>query len=358
MDTGQNRVLPAKKEKGKMIGKNSEIVFYTTDDGRVDLEIKLDHENETIWLTQLQMADLFDTSPQNITQHIKSVYDEQELAREATCKDFLQVQREGSRTVERSVTCYNLKTILAVGYRVRSKRGVQFRKWATEHLNEYLVKGFLMDDKRLKNPDGGWDRFDDLLERIRDIRASEKRFYQKVRDLFSQTSVDYDKRSEEARTFFASVQNKLIFAETGKTAAELIVKRAEGNKPNMGLTAFEGDRVRKRDIGIAKNYLSHEELTNLNRLVTMFLDFAEDRTKMRKEITMREWIKQTDKFLDFHDRNLLQNSGSRSRKQMEEHVMCEFEKFESNRKREELLSSEKEYVEDLEKAVKELEKKQ
>ena len=340
-----------------MIGKNSEIIFYTTDDGRVGLEIKLDRENETIWLSQGQMAELFDTGPQNITQHIKSIYREQELAKEATCKDFLQVQREGSRTVERSVTCYNLKVILAVGYRVRSRRGIQFRRWATEHLNEYLVKGFLMDDKRLKNPDGSWDRFDELLERIRDIRASEKRFYQKVRDLFSQTSVDYDKRSDEARTFFASVQNKLIFAETGKTTAELIVKRVDGNKPNMGLTAFEGDRVRKRDVGIAKNYLSREELINLNRLVTMFLDFAEDKVRMREEITMKEWIKQTNKFLDFHDRNLLQNSGSKSRKQMEEHVMCEFEKFESNRKREDLVNSEKEYIKDLEKMVKELEKK-
>ena len=340
-----------------MIGKNSEIIFYTTDDGRVGLEIKLDRENETIWLTQLQMAELFDIGVNTVSHHISGIYEVGELEENQTIRYYRIVQREGKNEVEREIVHYNLKTILAVGYRVRSRRGIQFRRWATEHLNEYLVKGFLMDDKRLKNPDGGWDRFDELLERIRDIRASEKRFYQKVRDLFSQTSVDYDKRSDEARTFFASVQNKLIFAETGKTAAELIVKRADGNKPNMGLTAFEGDRVRKRDIGIAKNYLSREELINLNRLVTMFLDFAEDKVRMREEITMKEWIKQTNKFLDFHDRNSLQDSGSKSRRQMEDHVIREFEKFESNRKREELVSSEKEYIEDLEKVVKVLEKK-
>ena len=282
-----------------MINENSEIIFYTTDDDKVEVEIRLDREGQTIWLSQGQMAELFDTTPQNITQHIKSIYSEQELFQGATCKDFLQVQQEGPRTVERSVTCYNLKVILAIGYRVRSKRGVQFRKWATEHLNEYLVKGFLMDDKRLKNPDASWDYFDEVLERIRDIRSSEKRFYQKIKDLFRQTSVNYDKSSEEARNFFANAQNKLIFAETGKTAAELIMERADGDKANMGLTVFKGNKVRRQDIAIAKNYLSSEELTGLNRLVAMFLDFAEDRAKMRREITMKEWIEQTNKFLSF-----------------------------------------------------------
>ena len=287
------------------MSENSEILLYRTDDGQVEIEIKLDHESQTIWLSQAQIAELFDTTPQNITQHVKTIYAEEELLPEATCKDFLQVRREGQRSVERDVAHYNLKVILAVGYRVRSQRGTQFRKWATEHLNEYLVKGFLMNDKRLKNPDGAWDYFDELLERIRDIRSSEKRFYQKVRDLFSQTSVDYDKRSEQARKFFASVQNKLIFAETGQTAAELIIGRADSNKPNMGLTAFEGSRVRKQDTTIAKNYLSKEELVNLNQLVTSFLDFAEDRAKKRKEITMDEWINQTNKFLILYERNLL-----------------------------------------------------
>ena len=339
-----------------MRGENSEILLYATNDGKVEIEIKLDRQGQTIWLSQGQMAEVFDTTSQNITQHIKSIYEEQELEGEATCKDFLQVQREGSRTVERSITYYNLKVVLAVGYRVRSKRGIQFRKWATEHLNEYLVKGFILDDKRLKNPDGGWDYFDEVLERIRDIRSSEKRFYQKVRDLFSQTSVDYEKSSPEARTFFASVQNKLIFAETGKTAAELIMERADGDKVNMGLTAFEGDKVRKRDIPIAKNYLSSKELTGLNRLVSMFLDFAESRAERRQEITMQEWIDQTDRFLDFHERNILQDSGNKSRLQMEEHVANEFEKFESHRKQLELDFSEEEYLKDLEKTMKQIEK--
>ena len=337
-----------------MTGNNSEFVLYSTDDGEVEIEIKLDREGQTIWLSQGQMAELFDTTPQNITQHVKSVYGEEELLPRATCKDFLQVQQEGSRTVERSVTHYNLKVILAVGYRVRSGRGTQFRKWATEHLNEYLVKGFLMNDKRLKNPDGGWDYFDEILERIRDIRSSEKRFYQKVRDLFSQTSVDYDKKSEQARKFFANVQNKLIFAETGQTAAELIMERADRHRPNMGLTVFEGSRVRKQDITVAKNYLSSEELANLNRLVTMFLDFAEDRANMRKEITMQEWAVQTDKFLGLYERNLLKDAGTKSRKQMENYVGKEFQGFESHRKKIEAELSEEEYLEDIQKAVENL----
>lgn len=338
-----------------MISENSEILLYRTDDGQLEVEVKLDYESQTIWLSQAQMAELFDTTPQNITQHIKSIYIDEELLPKSTCKDFLQVRREGSRSVERDVTHYNLKMILAVGYRVRSQRGTLFRKWATEHLNEYLVKGFLLNDKRLKNPDGAWDYFDEVLERIRDIRSSEKRFYQKVRDLFSQTSVDYDKKSEKAHEFFATVQNKLIFAETGQTAAELIIDRADGDRPNMGLTAFEGSRVRKHDITVAKNYLSQEELSNLNQLVTMFLDFAEDRAKKRKEITMDEWMNQTHKFLSLYDRNLLTDAGSKSRQQMEDHVEKQFEKFESHRKELEATLSEKEYLTDLKNTVKHIE---
>ena len=338
-----------------MISESSEILLYRTDDGQVEIEVKLDHESQTIWLSQAQMAQLFDVGVNTINHHISSIYKEEELHEDRTIRYYRTVRREGSRSVERDVTHYNLKMILAVGYRVRSQRGTQFRKWATEHLNEYLVKGFLLNDKRLKNPDGAWDYFDEVLERIRDIRSSEKRFYQKVRDLFSQTSIDYDKKSEKAREFFATVQNKLIFAETGQTAAELIIDRADGDKPNMGLTAFEGSRVRKHDINIAKNYLSQEELSNLNRLVTMFLDFAEDRAKKREEINMNEWMDQTHKFLNLYDRNLLTDAGSKSRQQMEDYVEKQFKKFESHRKELEATLSEEEYLRDLKTTVKHIE---
>ena len=340
-----------------MKSNGSEIILYNTDDGQLNIEIKLDHEAKTIWLSQAQMAKLFDTTPQSITQHIRSIYLEGELDQEATCKDFLQVRLEGSRQVERNVLHYNLKVILAVGYRVKSERGTQFRIWATEHLNEYLVKGFVMNDQRLKEPDG-WDYFDEMLERIRDIRASEKRFYQKIKDLFSQTSVDYDKKSEVAQEFFATIQNKLIFAEVGKTAAELIASRASGDKPNMGLTAFSGKKVRKKDITTSKNYLSKEEITNLNRIVTMFLDFAEDCANRRKEITMKEWIIQTDEFLNFHKRDILKGPGKKSHVDMEKYVNQEFKKFEINRRKEESISSETEHIKELETTIKEIKTKQ
>lgn len=331
----------------------SEILIYNTEDGEVELEIRLDHEGQTIWLTQAQMADLFNVKVNTINHHISEVYEAGELKQDSTIRSYRIVRREGSRDVEREVSHYNLKMILAVGYRVRSDRGVQFRRWATEHLNEYLVKGFVMNDKRLKNP-GGWDYFDELLERIKDIRASEKRFYQKVRDLVKETSVDYDKDSPLTREFFSNLQNKLLFAETGKTAAELIMERADGNKPNMGLMTFEGSIVRKKDIEVAKNYLSESEVQNLNRLVNMFLDFAEDRAKRRKEITLNEWVEQTEKFLDFNERDVLKDAGSKSRKQMQSHVQKEYVTFEHNRKELEKLYAEKEHIKELESTLKEL----
>ena len=332
----------------------SEILFYNTEDGEVELEIKLDQEGQTIWLTQHQMAELFDVSVKTVNEHLKNIYQEDELSDKATIRNFRTVRQEGSRNVERELSYYNLRAILAVGYRVRSVRGTQFRKWVTEHLNEYLIKGFVMNDKRLKNPDG-WDYFDELLERIKDIRASEKRFYQKVRDLIKETSVDYDKDSPLTREFFATLQNKLLYAQTGKTAAELIMERADGHKSNMGLTSFEGSVVRKKDITIAKNYLTVDEVDGLNRLVNLFLDFADDRARQRKEIKLTEWVEQTEKFLEFYSRDILKDAGKKSHQAMLDHTEKQFEVFETNRKSVELQNAEDEHLKELEVTLKQIE---
>ena len=334
-----------------MKNESSEFILYSTEDGEVKLEIKLDHDGQTIWLTQSQMAELFNIQSNTITEHLKGIFSEEEVDENSTTRSYRVVRQEGSRSVERELNHYNLKAILAVGYRVRSTRGTQFRKWATNHLNEYLVKGFIMNDKRLKNP-GGWDYFDELLERIKDIRASEKRFYQKIRDLVKETSVDYDKTKAQTREFFSSLQNKFLFAQTGKTAAELIIERADGNKSNMGLTTFEGSVVRKKDIEVAKNYLNEDEVKNLNRLVNMFLDFAEDRASRREEITLTQWMEQTEKFLSFNEREILEAAGSKSRKQMLEHTQKEYETFEKNRFEAINEEAENKYVEELEKTLK------
>lgn len=249
-----------------------EILLHQGDDGEVRIDVRL--QDETVWLTQRLMADLYQVSVPTINEHLSNIYTDRELDEGATIRKFRIVQAEGSRQVERLVDHYNLDGILAVGYRVRSPRGAQFRKWATATLKEYLIKGFVLNDVRLKNP-GGWDYFDVLLERIRDIRTSEKRFYQKVRDIYA-TIIDYDAKSNEAQVFFKTVQNKMLWTVTGKTAAELIVERANAAIPNMGLTSWQSNRVRKTDVVTAKNYLNHEELTELNNIVTMFLDFAAD----------------------------------------------------------------------------------
>lgn len=297
----------------------SEFILYNTEDGKSEIKIILDSEAKTIWLTQKQIADLFDLKIPTINEHIKNIYEEEEVKPNQTIRNFLIVQREGEKDVEREITHYNLKLILAVGYRVRSVRGTQFRKWATEKLEEYLVKGFVMNDERLKDP-RGWDYFDELLARVREIRSSEKRFYQKIKDLFAQTSVDYDKNTEQAKLFFQTIQNKLLFAETGKIAAELIMSRADGETSNMGLTSFKGRVVRKGDIATAKNYLNEKEISNLNRLVTMFLDFAEDRASRRQEITMQEWLTNSENFLKFNERELLDGPGTRSHDSMISYV--------------------------------------
>ena len=260
---------------------SSEIVLFQTEDGRTRVECRF--ENENVWLTQALMAELFQTTPQNMTLHLAALYAEGELAEAATCKDYLQVRTEGGRQVKRTLRYYNLEAILAVGYRVRSPRGTQFRQWATARLKEYLVKGFVLDDERLKNPPGPGvpDYFDEMLERIRDIRASERRMYLRVREILA-LAADYRAEDAETQVFFQTVQNKLHFAVTGKTVPELFAARADAAKPNMGLTTWQGSVVRKGDVAVAKNYLREGEITELNRVVTMFLDFAEDQARRRK----------------------------------------------------------------------------
>jgi hypothetical protein len=310
-----------------------ELILYQTEDGRNRVECRF--EDESLWLSQAAMAELFQTSPQNITTHLKTLYAEGEILEAATCKDYLQVRFEGTREVSRAVKHYNLDAILAVGYRVRSPRGVQFRRWATERLSEYLVKGFTMDDERLKNPPidgyGVPDYFDELLERIRDIRASERRMYLRVRDIFA-LAADYEPSRSETVHFFQIMQNKLHFAATGRTAAELIAERADHTQPNMGLTTWKGDAVRKADVTVAKNYLSEQEISELNRIVVMWLDFAEDQARRRRQVFLRDWEARLDAFLRFNDREVLENAGSVSKIEADEHAAREYQEFATQRR--------------------------
>ncbi|MBI3131078.1 MAG: virulence RhuM family protein [Acidobacteria bacterium] len=270
---------------------SAEVILYRTEDGKALVQLRA--MDGTVWLSQTEIAELFATTKQNVSLHAKNILEEGELTAEATVKDSLTVQTEGQRQVQRPTLLYSLPMILAIGYRVRSPRGTQFRQWATGHLTEYLVKGFVMDDERLKNP-GGWDYFDELLTRIREIRASEKRFYQKVRDLFA-LSTDYRADDSAAQLFFAEVQNKLLYAVAQKTAAELVVARANPDAPNMALTTWSGPRVRKHDVLIAKNYLSAEEVDTLNRLVVIFLEQAELRARDRQTLTLDYWRQNVDR---------------------------------------------------------------
>lgn len=311
------------------MGYNNDLLIYQTEDGKTKIDVRL--ENETVWMTQKAIAELYQTTPQNITLHIKNIYEEGELEENSTCKNYLQVQTEGNRTVQRNSRHYNLEMIIAVGYRVRSSRGTQFRQWATERLNEYLVKGFTMDDERLKGMRNiGDDYFDELLERIRDIRASEKRFYKKITDIYA-LSIDYDGKSEEAKKFFATVQNKLHFAIHGHTAAELIEQRADASKDNMGLTTWKGDKVRKGDITVAKNYLTEKEMKSLNRIVTMYLDYAEDQAERRNPMYMKDWEEKLNAFLKFNERDILTGAGAISHEVAKELAEKEYEKFHQKR---------------------------
>lgn len=334
----------------------SELILYTSDDGQTRLHLRA--ETESIWLSQLEIAELFQTTKQNVSLHAKNIFADKELSLEATVKESLTVQNEGGRQVQRKLTYYNLDLILAIGYRVRSPRGVQFRQWASTHLKEFLRKGFVIDDERMKNP-VGWDYFDELLERIREIRASEKRFYQKVRDLFALSS-DYQAREKDTALFFAEVQNKLLYATTGYTAAELVLKRSDPSQPNMALTSWTGSRVRKQDVIVAKNYLSNDEIDTLNRLVVIFLEQAELRLKQQKELSLDFWRNNVDKMLAFNDQPILEGAGSISRENMQRVAHERYEDFDQKRRASEARAADMEdliEIEQLESELKQLDKK-
>ncbi len=327
------------------------IIIYKTADGRAS--VALFAKDGNVWMNQNQLAELFATSKQNIGQHISNILEEGELEDNSVVKNFFTTANDGKQY---HVTFYSLDMILAIGFRVQSKRGTQFRMWANKNLKEYMVKGFVMDNERLKNPDGRPDYFDELLEQIRDIRASEKRFYQKIKDLFALSS-DYDSDDKSTQMFFAEAQNKLHFAVTGKTAAELIVARANADKPNMNLTSWKGSIVRKQDIYIAKNYLTHDEIDTLNRLVVIFLESAELRAKNRLDITIEFWRENVDRILDFQDKKILTNAGSISKVQMEKQVSETYSQFDQSRKEYEALQADKDDLEELKKLEQEIKKK-
>jgi hypothetical protein len=311
-----------------------EIILFQSIDGHTKIQVKF--EEKSVWLSQKNIADLFQVSVKTINEHIVNIYDEEELNPAATIRKFRIVQIEGKREVARIVEHYNLEAIMAVGYRVRSSRGTQFRQWATAQLQELLVKGFVMDDDRLKEGKSiGHDYFDELLLRIRDIRASERRFYQKITDIYA-TSIDYDGRAEVTQEFYATVQNKLHWATHGQTAAEVVKARADASKMNMGLTAWKNSPegvIRKQDVSVAKNYLNEEEITALNRIVTMYLDYAEEQALTRKSMHMADWIKKLDGFLQFNEKNILTHAGKISHQMALDHAESEFEKFDNERRR-------------------------
>ena len=302
------------------------IIIYKTQDGKVKLSLYA--RDGSVWMNQNQIAELFDTSKQSISYHIINILEDNELDENSVVKNYLTTASDGKSY---EVTFYSLDMILAIGFRVRSKRGTQFRQWANRNLKEYMIKGFVMDDDRLKNPDGRPDYFDELLARIRDIRASEKRFYQKVRDLFK-LSNDYDETDKATQMFFAETQNKLLFAVTNQTAAEIVVSRADAQKQNMGLTSWKGTIVRKGDVFTAKNYLTENEIDTLNRLVVVFLESAELRAKNRQDITMDFWQTNVDKIIEFNDKKLLKDRGSVSKSQMEKIAGQVYEDFNNKRK--------------------------
>jgi len=308
------------------------IIIYNTDDGKASVSLLT--KNGTAWLNQAQLAELFGKAKSTISEHIKTIFEDEELDEKVVVREFRTTTKHGAiegKTQSKNVKYYNLDMIIAIGFRVRSKRGVQFRQWANKNLAEFMIKGFIMDDERLKNPDGKPDYFDELLERIRDIRASEKRFYQKVRDLFMLSS-DYDASDKVTNLFFADTQNKILFAITGQTAAEIIVNRADADEKNMGIESYKGKVVRKQDIYTAKNYLSEDELDSLNRFVVVFLETAELRAKNRQDITMDFWKSNIDRIIEFNDKELLKGYGSISHEQMKKMVTKVYETFDSKRK--------------------------
>ena len=325
----------------------SQIVIYQTESGQTKIDVRL--ENETVWLTQKSMAELFQTTPQNITLHLKNIFEEEELQENATCKDFLQVQQEGNRMVERNQKFYNLDVIISVRYRIKSHVATRFRIWATQHIKEYIVKGFVIDDERLKNPDLPFDYFEELLRRIQDIRTSEKRFYQKITDIYA-TSVDYDPTLETSILFFKTVQNKMLWAITGQTAAELIKNRADSEKPNMGLTSWRGEKPRKQDVSVAKNYLNEEELLALNNLVEQYLVFAEGQAMRKIPMYMNDWIEKLHGFLSLNDREILKGAGRVTHELAIGFAENEYEKY-----RVKTIAQKDKQLDDFEQTVKQLE---
>ncbi len=328
---------------------NSEIVIYQSVDGSTKIDVRL--ENESVWLTQAQMTVLYQTTKQNISLHLKNIYKERELEEKSTVKEYLTVQVEGSREVQRPIQHYNLDVIISVGYRVNSHRGTQFRIWATQRLKEYLIKGFTMDDERLKTGND-MRSFDELLARIRDIRSSERIFYQKVKDIYA-TSIDYDAKNDLTVKFFQTIQNKLHWAIHKHTAAELITERADAEKLNMGLNTWKSDKIRKSDVSIAKNYLTEEEIKALNLLVEQYLAFAESQALARKEMYMKDWIKKLHDILTINEKEILLDAGRISHKVAENYAEKQYDKFLTKQKEIERINS----IKELEDEIKSIKKK-
>ena len=330
--------------------KESNILLYETEEGNVNVDVIL--KDETIWLTQKSMAEVFDCSSDNVSLHLKNIFEDNELDKNSTTEKISVVRKEGNRNVNRELEFYNLDAIIAVGYRVNSKKATKFRIWATKILKNYMIKGFVIDTEKMKNgPKFGKDYYDELLQTIKEIRLSERRQYQKITDLFEATSIDYNKDSDEAYTFFKIVQNKLHYAITGKTAAELIYERVDSEKIHMGLTTWKNSpdgKIMKYDISIAKNYLNEEELKKLERLTISFLDYAEDMAEEHQVMTMNDWIKETDELLKFRNKNVLSDSGKVSHKKALEKAENEYEKFRIKQDREYISSMDEMYKKYLE----------
>ena len=335
--------------KNEIENSKGQFLVYKAEDGTAKIDVQL--SDETVWLTQKLMAELFHTSIPNINMHLKNIFSEGELKENSTIKDFLIVQKEGKREVKRKQVFYNLDAIISVGYRIKSHVATRFRIWATERLKEYIVKGFTLDDERLKNPDLPFDYFEELTRRIQDIRTSERRFYQKITDIYA-TSIDYDPTLNISIDFFKTVQNKMHWAITGKTAAEIIHARADAEKSDMGLTNYRGVKVRKQDIVIAKNYLSKDELLELNNLVEQYLIFAQGQAMRRVPMYMKDWIKKLDAFLSINDREILENAGKISHEMAKQNADDEYEKFNKLR-----IADNKKSLSDFDKAIKQIESK-
>ncbi len=325
---------------------DNQILIYQSKDGNIKIDVHL--QDESVWLTQEQMAELFGKGRSTITEHIANIFEEGELEQNRTCRKFRQVRQEGNREVEREIEHYNLDVIISVGYRVKSLQGTQFRQWATKRIHEYIVKGFTMDDDRLKQEGARSRYFEELLQRIRDIRSSERNFYQKVTDIYA-TSIDYKKDDKLTHEFFATVQNKMHFAVHGQTAAEMINQRVDAEKPFLGLTNFKGNYITQRDIGIAKNYLSEDELKQLNLIVSLYLDFAELQATNGRLMKMQDWIQKLDDFLRISEKNLLTNAGIVSHKQAMEKAIVEYEKYRQ--------AADRNYISDFDREMKKLLKK-